>query len=81
MEVSWTTASEREENLLRLKWRETGGPPVAAPTRHGFGTTLLKAVFSDVRFDYPVDGLKCEFRVALGRAAPGVANPPALSQA
>src|SRR5262249_55722667 len=55
VEVSWTTVSEREENLLRLKWRETGGPAVAAPVRQGFGTTLLKAVFSDVRFDYAVD--------------------------
>lgn len=81
VEVSWTTVSEREENLLRLKWRETGGPAVAAPVRQGFGTTLLKAVFSDVRFDYAVDGLKCEFRVGLGRAAPGVANRTALSQA
>ena len=81
VEVSWTTASEREESILRFEWRETGGPPVAAPARHGFGTTLLKAVFSDVRFDYAAEGLRCEFRVALGRAASAAATPTALYQA
>jgi len=78
VEISWTTASEREENFLRFKWREAGGPAVAVPARRGFGTTLLRAVFSDVRFDYSVAGLNCEFRVALGRDAASAGDRTAI---
>lgn len=34
--VSWTV----EDRHVRLEWRESGGPPVAPPTREGFGSTL-----------------------------------------
>jgi signal transduction histidine kinase/DNA-binding response OmpR family regulator len=36
--VSWTV----EDSMLRLKWVEQGGPPVRAPIRRGFGTTLIE---------------------------------------
>ncbi len=29
---------------LELSWTESGGPPVSAPTRYGFGATLLEKV-------------------------------------
>jgi two-component sensor histidine kinase len=53
---------------LQFRWRETGGPPVAAPTRRGFGTALIKATFADVRLDFARDGLSCEIAVPLGRS-------------
>jgi PAS domain S-box-containing protein len=31
-----------EEGRLRLTWAESGGPPVEAPTRRGFGTRLIE---------------------------------------
>ncbi|WP_396593778.1 PAS domain S-box protein [Brevundimonas sp. R86498] len=34
--VTWTLDARR----VTLNWRETGGPPVTAPTRQGFGSTL-----------------------------------------
>ena len=27
---------------MRLKWVEQGGPPVSAPIKRGFGTTLIE---------------------------------------
>lgn len=36
--VDWTI----DGGLLRLEWREQGGPPVKAPARHGFGTALIE---------------------------------------
>ena len=36
--VSWTVAGE----MLNLQWVERGGPAVSAPTRRGFGTTLIE---------------------------------------
>lgn len=31
-----------EDGALRLEWREVGGPPVQAPTRRGFGSTVIE---------------------------------------
>lgn len=36
--LSWRV----ENGRMTMVWRETGGPPACAPTRHGFGTTLIE---------------------------------------
>ena len=36
--VAWTVS----DNMLRLEWRERGGPPVKSPLKRGFGTTLIE---------------------------------------
>ncbi len=46
---------------MRLEWRESGGPPVAAPSRKGFGTRMLRLVVTGelggtLDVDYPPDG-------------------------
>jgi PAS domain S-box-containing protein len=64
--VSWTITRQGENNKLWFKWRESGGPPVVAPTRQGFGTMLVKATFPDARMDYAVEGLSCEIVIRLG---------------
>jgi PAS domain S-box-containing protein len=66
VEVFWTIAGNGKDNILKFKWKETGAPPVVAPTRLGFGTSLLKAAFADVRIDYLVGGLTCEIDLLLG---------------
>jgi two-component sensor histidine kinase len=63
--VIWTVKSGVSGSVLNFKWQESGGPPVAAPLRQGFGTQLLKSVFRDVRLDYAVEGLRCEIEVPL----------------
>jgi hypothetical protein len=55
---------------------ERGGPRLVVPTRRGFGTSLLKATFPDVRFDYSVEGLTCEIDLVLGRAELGAPSSP-----
>ncbi|MGF3027783.1 HWE histidine kinase domain-containing protein [Methylobacterium aquaticum] len=41
--LAWDiTAEER----LRLCWEETGGPPVSAPTRRGFGSRMIERVLA-----------------------------------
>jgi hypothetical protein len=51
-----------------FKWRGRDGPPVVAPTRHGFGSTLLKAVFPNILLEYAMEGFSCEIDVLLGNA-------------
>jgi two-component sensor histidine kinase len=72
IEIFWTIARDGKDNRLKFKWKERGGPPVVAPTRRGFGTSLLNATFTDVRIAYLAEGLTCEIDLALNRAQPGV---------
>jgi two-component sensor histidine kinase len=44
VEISWQL--DLSTHGLTLRWRERGGPPVAAPTTTGFGSRLLRSTFS-----------------------------------
>ena len=53
---------------LALRWRESGGPPVTAPTRYGFGSTIITRSIphdlqgeADVR--YKLAGVEAEFLI------------------
>ena len=53
---------------LALRWREVGGPPVTAPSRHGFGSTIITRSIphdlqgeADVR--YKLAGVEAEFLI------------------
>ncbi|WP_291605582.1 HWE histidine kinase domain-containing protein [Bradyrhizobium sp.] len=60
VEISWS-----QESLHRgcLKWQERFGPPVAQPSRAGFGTKLLRSAFPEGKGDTTVlfepDGVRC----------------------
>ncbi|MET0527721.1 MAG: HWE histidine kinase domain-containing protein [Microvirga sp.] len=42
VQIAWSVVEERGEQRLKLAWREQGGPPVAPPTRKGFGSRLIE---------------------------------------
>jgi two-component sensor histidine kinase len=69
VQVSWTIEPDQSGSVLRFRWKESGGPPVSPPTRQGFGSQLLKGIFSDVGLEYPVEGLRCEIEVPLVAAS------------
>jgi CheY-like chemotaxis protein len=53
---------------LLFHWRESGGPPVAPPTRKGFGSTIIDRSIpydlgGDARIDYKPSGVEAEFRI------------------
>ena len=63
VELAWSVSGE----TLDLMWRESGGPPVVAPTRRGLGSALitqnLESSFSGtVQVDYRTQGLECRLR-------------------
>lgn len=70
VKVLWTVTSNGKDNRLKFKWQESEGPIVVAPIRNGFGTTLLKAAFEDVRLDYAIEGLSCEIDALLDHGEP-----------
>jgi len=66
VELRWKAQSGQ----LILNWRESGGPPVVAPSRRGFGSRLLEdGLFSDLdghtRLDFVAAGVCCSITAAL----------------
>ena len=58
------------EPVVTLTWAESGGPPVAAPTRKGFGSRLIERGFSgavggETRMTYAPEGVTCRIRAPL----------------
>jgi PAS domain S-box-containing protein len=63
-----------EGSLLRVEWRETGGPQVAQPEHRGFGLRMIeRALAADlggsVRIDFEPVGLVCRIEKPLEEAA------------
>jgi PAS domain S-box-containing protein len=42
--VTWTVLPAKEKRILVCRWTESGGPIVAPPVRHGFGSMILSRV-------------------------------------
>lgn len=66
--LCWTV--DRASSLLRLVWSERDGPPVAPPTRRGFGSAVLDGLLrskldAEVSITFPPEGAvwRCEARL------------------
>jgi PAS domain S-box-containing protein len=68
--ITWGTKGNGSDSQLIFHWREQGGPPVVAPKRQGFGSTLLRASFANVRSNFDTNGFSCEIEVPLREVAP-----------
>ncbi|MBM1174427.1 sensor histidine kinase [Microvirga arabica] len=42
VEITWHVAGDKDAALFRFRWQESGGPPVKAPERKGFGSRLIE---------------------------------------
>jgi len=65
VDVRWTRTDAGD---LLVDWKETGGPAVTAPTRKGFGTTIIERsvpydLGGDAMIDYRADGVVAGFRI------------------
>jgi PAS domain S-box-containing protein len=63
--ISWRTERGLRGGHLRLRWQESGGPPVKPPDRRGFGSHLIadrlaKELNGEVRLDYEPAGVVCQ---------------------
>jgi two-component sensor histidine kinase/CheY-like chemotaxis protein len=60
--------------VLSLTWTERGGPPVVAPERRGFGSTLIessmKADGARIAADYAAEGVCWQLDLPLGEDVP-----------
>lgn len=65
--VEWSVEGLSDDASFNLQWREAGGPEVAEPTRHGFGTVVIQrnpqlALRGDVTLRYAPEGLVWELK-------------------
>jgi PAS domain S-box-containing protein len=76
--VSWHV--DGAAGLLRLRWEEAGGPPIAGPpARRGFGSRVLEATVRDqlggqVERLWGPSGLVCEIAIPVERTVVAVAG-------
>ncbi len=62
-------ADDDSDSVFVFVWKESGGPPVAAPVRKGFGSVILldssRQFSKDVSLAYEVQGVNYQLRVPL----------------
>src|SRR3546814_1202454 len=71
VQVSWQV--EDANGQLRIKWAESGGPPVTPPATTGYGTRLIQynntySLGGQVEQEYAIGGLEAE--IVLDRKSP-----------
>jgi PAS domain S-box-containing protein len=66
--LNWRVQNGDGRRLI-LNWRESGGPPVAAPSRKGFGTSLLERALQPehggTQIQFLPAGVACALEMAL----------------
>ena len=73
VELVWS-CTPPPDRMLRLVWRETGGPEVVPPTRRGFGSLLLERMLAQdlhgtVATEFDPQGLRCSISTSLSTHA------------
>ena len=73
VDVSWTLEPGADGARVRFEWLESGGPPVARPSRSGFGTRLLergiaRELDGTAELDYRKEGLSFRLEFPLDDA-------------
>jgi two-component sensor histidine kinase len=63
LRVDWKVSVDTEPPRLFVKWEESGGPLVKAPSRQGFGSRLIRGLAQEtagqVQLDFARTGLVC----------------------
>lgn len=70
VELDWKAQGKRGARRLVLTWRESGGPQVEPPDRHGFGSILIrrslaKVISSEVTHEFRPEGVFAEISMPL----------------
>jgi len=71
IEISWRLEPEDGERNFHFLWRESGGPPVARPSRKGFGSGLIEGRLpwdfgGRVEVSYEPSGFVCRLTAPKG---------------
>jgi PAS domain S-box-containing protein len=72
--VSWDRTSGNAAAVLTVTWNELGGPPIAAPTQSGYGSSLIRDLIpyelgGTVDLTFASDGVCCKIEIPLAGGA------------
>jgi two-component sensor histidine kinase len=73
--ISWHRDEQADLPLFHFNWQESNGPPVTIPSRHGFGSQLIRRVLAgdfggDVTMTFDPEGLKLRLTAPVDRCCP-----------
>jgi PAS domain S-box-containing protein len=65
IDIVWHAEPPPQSDRMRLRWQESGGPPVVPPGRKGFGSRLIEGglaqdLAGEVHLDYEPLGVVCQ---------------------
>jgi two-component system CheB/CheR fusion protein len=65
--LSWTVDRASDSHVLKVTWREQGGPPVRQPATSGFGSALIESGMpsATVRREFDPAGIICTIELPL----------------
>ena len=74
VDIAWQIETMGHGERLRLRWQESGGPPVTPPGRKGFGSRLIEHGLAqdlngEVHLAYEPEGVVCEVVMPVSQAA------------
>jgi PAS domain S-box-containing protein len=80
VDISWTFDPPKGPSGVDVIWRESGGPPVKAPKRRGFGSMLIERVLAHemegpVQLAFQPGGVECRFRLPFSAKVKAVRAP------
>jgi PAS domain S-box-containing protein len=70
LDLNWATVKRDDCRHLVIEWRESGGPPVRAPKRRGFGNRLAHRAIThelngSAQIMFEPAGVRCRFEIPL----------------
>ncbi len=67
--MSWELLQDPRGKRAKLRWQESGGPPVTPPRHKGFGSLLIERILEGAadatRLEFNAEGVACVFEVPL----------------
>ena len=72
--VHWRWLQNGSHDRLFIEWRETGGPPVPAPSRSGYGMSITRELVpfelgGAVELSVALEGTRCRLEIPGERAS------------
>jgi two-component sensor histidine kinase len=74
--INWRRLSPEEGGDIEVQWAESGGPPVVAPERRGFGSlvierNLARTLEAEIDLAFRPEGLRCRIVIPAIHLAAG----------
>ena len=78
--IDWSLEREGSEDMFAMSWRERGGPPLQAPEKKGFGSTVIcrmaeRSLGAKVELLFDHAGLSWQIRCLANEVVDGNRNP------